>query len=203
MCYKEEKTTFFLRIPFIWAIFYRLMKMVGRVGRKRKEKVWFRNNIFLFQVSETFGNLEINFSIKLNALNDQLSVQCSIKRSFSKSAQSLGKHFLSAQVRALFKQKGKSILVINFSKYFETNVLILVKNLLGVFFFFFFLILFYPIRTSACPKAFLLQLTLRALIFLSGFPFTNIYDSQDSRGRGGYLFNSSLSLPLTSQVVRH
>ena len=138
MCYKEEKTTFFLRIPFIWAIFYRLMKMVGKVGRKRKEKVWFRNNIFLFQVSETFGNLEINFSIKLNALNDQLSVQCSIKRSFSKSAQSLGKHFLSAQVRALFKQKGKSILVINLSKYFETNVLILVKNLLGVFFFFFF-----------------------------------------------------------------
>ena len=137
----------------------------------------------------------------MNALNDQLSVQCSIKRSFSKSAQSLGKHFLSAQVRALFKQKGKSILVINFSNYFERNVLILVKNLLGVFFF--FLILFYPIRRSACPKAFLLQLTLRALIFLSGFPFTNIYDSQDSRGRGGYLFNSSLSLPLTSQVVRH
>ena len=41
------------------------------------------------------------------------------------------------------------------------------------------------------------------LFFLSGFSFTNIHYLQDSRGRGGYLFNSSLSLPPASQTVRH
>ena len=39
--------------------------------------------------------------------------------------------------------------------------------------------------------------------FLSGFSFMNIHDSQDSRGRGGYLFNSSLPLPPASQTLRH
>ena len=41
-------------------------------------------------------------------------------------------------------------------------------------------------------------------IFLSGFSFTNILDSQDSRERGGYLFNSStIPLPPASQTLRH
>ena len=41
------------------------------------------------------------------------------------------------------------------------------------------------------------------VFFLSGFSFTSIHDSQDSRGRGGYLFNSSLPLPPASQALRH
>ena len=42
--------------------------------------------------------------------------------------------------------------------------------------------------------------------FLSGFSFTNIRDSQDSRGRrrvSFFLSNSSLPLPLASQILRH
>ena len=43
--------------------------------------------------------------------------------------------------------------------------------------------------------------------FLSGFFFTNIHKSLHSRGKGGggrgYLFNSSLPLPLASQTFRH
>ena len=39
--------------------------------------------------------------------------------------------------------------------------------------------------------------------FLSGFSFTNIHYLQDSRGRGGYLFNSSLLLPPASQTLRY
>ena len=39
--------------------------------------------------------------------------------------------------------------------------------------------------------------------FLSGFSFTNIHYLQDSRGRGGYLFNSSLPLPPASQTLRY
>ena len=39
--------------------------------------------------------------------------------------------------------------------------------------------------------------------FLSGFCFMDIHDSQDSRGRGGDLFNSSLPLPPASQPLRH
>ena len=39
--------------------------------------------------------------------------------------------------------------------------------------------------------------------FLSGFSFTNIHDSQDSRRGGGYLFNSSLPLLPASQTPRH
>ena len=35
------------------------------------------------------------------------------------------------------------------------------------------------------------------------FSFTNIQDSQDSRGRGSLLFDSSLPLPPASQIVRH
>ena len=41
------------------------------------------------------------------------------------------------------------------------------------------------------------------IFFLSGFCFMNIHDSQDSRGRGGNLFNSSLPLPPASQTLRH
>ena len=41
------------------------------------------------------------------------------------------------------------------------------------------------------------------LFFLSGFSFTNIHYLQDSRGRGGYLFNSSLPLPPASQTLRY
>ena len=44
---------------------------------------------------------------------------------------------------------------------------------------------------------------LFCFFFLSGFSFTSIHDSQDSRGRGGYLFNSSLPLPPASQALRH
>ena len=36
--------------------------------------------------------------------------------------------------------------------------------------------------------------------FLSGFSFTNIHDSQNSRGRGGYFFYSSVPLPPASQT---
>ena len=39
--------------------------------------------------------------------------------------------------------------------------------------------------------------------FLSGFSFTNIHYSRDSRGRVGYLFNSSLPLPPALQTLRH
>ena len=39
--------------------------------------------------------------------------------------------------------------------------------------------------------------------FLSGFSFTNIHDTQDSRGRGRYLFNSSLPLPPAPRTLRH
>ena len=39
--------------------------------------------------------------------------------------------------------------------------------------------------------------------FLFGFSFTNIYDSQDSRERGRYLFNSSLPHPAASQKLKH
>ena len=39
--------------------------------------------------------------------------------------------------------------------------------------------------------------------FLSRFSFTNIYDSRDSMGEEGYLFNSSLPLPPASQALRH
>ena len=39
--------------------------------------------------------------------------------------------------------------------------------------------------------------------FLSGFSFTNIHDSRDSRGRGRVSFNSSLPLPPASQTLRH
>ena len=38
--------------------------------------------------------------------------------------------------------------------------------------------------------------------FLSGFSFTNIHDSQDSREGGGYLFKSSLPFPPASQTLR-
>ena len=41
------------------------------------------------------------------------------------------------------------------------------------------------------------------VIFLSGFPFTNIHDSQNSMERGGYPLNSSLPLPPTSETLRH
>ena len=39
--------------------------------------------------------------------------------------------------------------------------------------------------------------------FLSGFSFTNIQESQDCRGRGRALLNSSLPLPPASQTLRH
>ena len=41
--------------------------------------------------------------------------------------------------------------------------------------------------------------------FLSGFSFTDIHDSQSSRGRGrlSLYFNSSLPVPPTSQIRRH
>ena len=39
--------------------------------------------------------------------------------------------------------------------------------------------------------------------FLSGFFFTGIHDSQDSRGREGYFFNSPPPLPPVSQALRH
>ena len=39
--------------------------------------------------------------------------------------------------------------------------------------------------------------------FLSGFFFTNTHDSQESRGRGGFLFNSSLPLPHASKTLRY
>ena len=44
---------------------------------------------------------------------------------------------------------------------------------------------------------------IRILFFLSGFSFKYIHDSQDSRGRGGYLDNSSLPLPPASQTLRN
>ena len=40
-----------------------------------------------------------------------------------------------------------------------------------------------------------------AIFFLSGFSFMNIYDSQDTREGGGYLFNSSLPLPPVSKHI--
>ena len=39
--------------------------------------------------------------------------------------------------------------------------------------------------------------------FFSGFCFTTIHESQDCRGIGGHLFNSSLPLPPTSQAFTH
>ena len=39
--------------------------------------------------------------------------------------------------------------------------------------------------------------------FLCGFSFTNIHESQDCRGRGRHLFNSSLPLPPASRTLRH
>ena len=39
--------------------------------------------------------------------------------------------------------------------------------------------------------------------FLSGFSFTNIHDSRNSRGRGRVSINSSLPLPTASQTLRH
>ena len=39
--------------------------------------------------------------------------------------------------------------------------------------------------------------------FLSGFFFTNIHYSQDSRGRGDYFLKSSLPLSPASQTPRH
>ena len=39
------------------------------------------------------------------------------------------------------------------------------------------------------------------VFFLSGFSFTNIYDSQDSRWRGGYLLISFLPLPPGPQTL--
>ena len=41
------------------------------------------------------------------------------------------------------------------------------------------------------------------LSFLSGFVFTNIHDSQDSRRRGRLSLNSSLPLTPASQTLRH
>ena len=41
------------------------------------------------------------------------------------------------------------------------------------------------------------------LFILSGFSFTNIHYSRDSRGRGGYLFNFSLPLQPASRTLRH
>ena len=41
------------------------------------------------------------------------------------------------------------------------------------------------------------------IFFLFVFAFTNIYVSQDNRGRGGYFFNSSLPLPLALQALRY
>ena len=67
----------FLGFVFIWSIFsfYMLMiylwfKTKARFGsegrRKRNEKAWFRDNFFNFQIFETFGYLEIDFSINLS-----------------------------------------------------------------------------------------------------------------------------------------
>ena len=39
--------------------------------------------------------------------------------------------------------------------------------------------------------------------FFSGFCFTTIHESQDCRGIGGHLFNSSLPLPPASQAFTH
>ena len=45
--------------------------------------------------------------------------------------------------------------------------------------------------------------TTPSFFLLSGFSFTNIQYSQNSRGRAGYFFKSSLPLPPTSQTLRH
>ena len=48
-----------------------------------------------------------------------------------------------------------------------------------------------------------LELKETHIFFLSGFSFRKICESQDCREGGGHFFNSSLSLPLTSQALRH
>ena len=54
-----------------------------------------------------------------------------------------------------------------------------------------------------CNRVHKIMKLLKILVcfFLSGFSFTNIHDSRDSRGRGGYLFNSSLPLPPATQTL--
>ena len=47
------------------------------------------------------------------------------------------------------------------------------------------------------------KLLLSNVFFLSGFSFTNIHYHRTAGERGGYLFNSSLPLPLASQALRH
>lgn len=53
------------------------------------------------------------------------------------------------------------------------------------------LYLYYPNHHSA-----------KIFLFLSEFSFMNNFDSQGSRGRGGYLFISSLSIPLAPKTFR-
>ena len=43
----------------------------------------------------------------------------------------------------------------------------------------------------------------KKIFFFSGFCFTTIHESQDCRGIGGHLFNSSLPLPPASQAFTH
>ena len=43
----------------------------------------------------------------------------------------------------------------------------------------------------------------KKFFFFSGFCFTTIHESQDCRGIGGHLFNSSLPLPPASQAFTH
>ena len=49
-------------------------------------------------------------------------------------------------------------------------------------------------RRTPMPKSDFNKVT-NQLFFLFGFSFTNIHNSQDRRGRGVYLYNSSLPLP--------
>ena len=44
------------------------LKLYG-VRRKRSKKAWFQENVFHFQIFEAFGNLEIDFSIKMLLIN--------------------------------------------------------------------------------------------------------------------------------------
>ena len=65
-----------------------------------------------------------------------------------------------------------------------------------------FLKMFY-IKNFCFTSALVELFTPLLLFFLSGFFFTNTHDSQDSRGRGGFLFNSSLPLSPASKTLRY
>ena len=137
-------------------------------------------------MSKNYTPVSIESTLFLNLLiqnfldsNDLLNYKtCVIKTCFQRDFEFIKKNFICQ------KKSGTVTKVKLVTKVRKLNQLALINNF-GISIILFCFVLFFVV------------------FFLSGLYFTNIHDSQDSRGRGGHLFTSFLPLPPASQTLRH